>query len=34
MSHLGQIGVIERGSGALVVCDIAKLSQMVQQVRG
>ena len=34
MSHLGQIGVIERRSGALVVCDIAKLTQMVQQVRG
>ena len=34
MSHLGQIGVIERRSGTLVVCDTAKLTQMVQEVRG
>ncbi len=34
MSHLGQIGVIERRSGTLVVCDTAKLTQMVEEVRG
>ncbi|MFQ5545955.1 MAG: Crp/Fnr family transcriptional regulator [Acidiferrobacterales bacterium] len=34
MSHLGQVGVLGRRSGALVVCDIAKLSQMVEEVRG
>ena len=34
MSHLGQIGVIERRNGALVIGDVARLTRMVQEVRG
>ncbi|MDH3671406.1 MAG: Crp/Fnr family transcriptional regulator [Gammaproteobacteria bacterium] len=34
MSHLGQIGVIERRNSALVIGDVARLSRMVQEVRG
>ena len=34
MSHLAQIGVIERRSGELVISDVARLTRMVQEVRG
>ena len=34
MSHLAQIGVIERRSGELVISDVARLTRMVQEVQG
>ena len=34
LNHLAQTGVIERRSGMLVISDVAKLTRMVQEVRG
>ena len=34
MSHLTQIGVIERSSGTLMICDVAELDRMAQGLPG
>ncbi len=34
LNHLAHAGVIERRSGVLVISDVAKLTRMVEEVRG